>query len=387
MQTNTKMAEEIITDEMIEEMRSKVGLKLRVGSTIFNEYATKDNIRKFVDGVGDLNPLFRDEGYAKATRYGSIIAPPSFVLSVLAGIQFGWRGLAGYHSATDMEIYRPIKAGEKVIPEEIYVGFEGPKQSSFADKTFFDYFDDLYFDEKGTLVAKVRRLVIRAERKKSREKGKYAAITMPHPWTTDDLARIEEETLVNNTRGSRVRFWEDVKVGEDLPRLTKGPLGLTDMVAACIAGLAPARIAAHKVSLVEYKRKPAWAFRDPMTQALEPIFSVHYNTEAAKAMGLPYPYDVGTQRHCWLVQLLTDWMGNEGWIKQCHSEYRKFVYLSDVLSIQGKVAEKYIDSSGEHVVKIKVESINQRGEGVMPGEGVIALPSKEHDTWPLVKRL
>lgn len=382
-----KMAEGLITDELVEEMRGKAGLKLRVENALFNEYATKDNIRKFVDGIGDTNPLFRNEEYAKATRYGSIIAPPSFVFSVLAGVQFGWRGLAGYHSASDMEVYGPIRAGEKITPEEIFVGFEGPKKSSFADKTIFDYFDDLYYNEKGVLVAKVRRLVIRAERKKSREKGKYATIAVPHPWAADDLAKIEEEALVNNTRGSLVRFWEDVKVGEELPQLVKGPLGLTDMVAACIAGLAPARIAAHRVSLVEYKKKPAWAFRDPNTQALEPIFSVHYNGEAAKAMGLPYPYDVGTQRHCWLVQLFTDWMGDEGWVKRCYSEYRRFVYLSDVVRIRGTVTEKYVDNDGEHVVKIKAESINQRGEDVMPGNATVVLPSREKKIGPLDKRL
>jgi acyl dehydratase len=126
-----QMAEGVITPELIEEMKSKKGLRLRVDNALFNEYATRDNIRKFVDGIGDTNPLYRDEEYAKGTRYGSLIAPPSFVFSVLAGVQFGWRGLAGYHSSSDMEFYKPIKAGQKVIPEEIYVGFEGPKQSGF----------------------------------------------------------------------------------------------------------------------------------------------------------------------------------------------------------------------------------------------------------------
>jgi acyl dehydratase len=387
VEAKAKMAEGLITDELIEEMRSKAGLKLRVENALFNEYATSDNIRKFVDGIGDANPLFRDDGYARKTRYGGVIAPPAFVFSVLAGIQFGWRGLAGYHSASDMEFYRPIRAGEKITPEEIYAGFEGPKKSSFADRTFFDYFDDLYYNEKHELVTKVRRLVIRAERKKSREKGKYKAITLPHPWTADELAQVEEEALVNNTRGAEIRWWEDVNVGDEVPQLVKGPLGLTDMVAAIVAGLAPARLAAHKVSLAQYKSKPAWAFRDPFTFALEPIFSVHYNVEAARAMGLPYPYDVGTQRQCWLTQLLTDWMGDDGWLKRCRAEYRKFVYLSDVLWIKGKIKNKYIDGDGEYCVDIETSALNQRGEEVMPGDATVVLPSKEKNSWPLDRRL
>jgi acyl dehydratase len=379
------MAEGVITPELIEEMKSKKGLRLRVDNALFNEYATRDNIRKFVDGIGDTNPLYRDEEYAKGTRYGSLIAPPSFVFSVLAGVQFGWRGLAGYHSSSDMEFYKPIKAGQKVIPEEIYVGFEGPKQSGFSERTIFDYFDNLYCDENHDLITKVRRLVIRAERKKSREIGKYAGIKLPHPWTEEELHKLEEEVLAEQVRGADPRYWEDVRIGEELPQLVKGPLGLTDNVAAVVAGLAPARLAAHGCSLREYRKKPAWAFRDPLTNALEPIFAVHYNSEAAKAMGLPFPYDVGTQRHCWLIQFLTDWMGDEGWLKRSYAEYRRFVYFSDVVKIRGSVVEKFVADEGAYCVKIKINSFNQREEDVMPGEAIISLPSKENNVWPIDK--
>ena len=381
------MAEGVITPELITEMKNNRGLKLRVANTMFNEYATRDNIRKFVDGIGDINPLFRDEAYAKKSRYGCLIAPPSFVFSVLAGIQFGWRGLAGYHSASDMEFYKAVKVGDRVRPEETYLDFEGPKKSKFAEKTIFDYFENKYFGPKDELVAKVKRLVIRAERKKTREKGKYSKIEIPHPWTKDELEKIEEEVLAEEIRGSNPRYWEDAHVGQELPQLVKGPLGYTDMVAAVIAGLAPARLAAHGVALREYKRKPAWAFRDPVTCSLEPIFSVHYNNEAARAMGLPQPYDVGTQRHCWLIQLLTDWMGDHAWIKRSYAEYRRFVYISDVIKIKGKVVGKFVDDEGEYCVSVKTNAVNQRGENVMPGEATISLPSKEMEVWPSDKRI
>lgn len=383
----THMAEDIITTELIKEMKNNRGLKLRVANALFNEYATIDNIRKFVDGIGDVNPLFRDEEYAKKSRYGCVIAPPSFVFSVLAGIQFGWRGLAGYHSASDMEFYKAIKVGDRVRPEETYLDFKGPKKSTFAEKTIFDYFENKYFGPKHELIAKVKRLVIRAERRKTREKGKYSKIETPHPWTKDELEKIEEEVLAEEIRGSRPRYWEDVKVGHELPKLVKGPLGYTDMVAAVVAGLAPARLSAHGCSLREYRRKPAWAFRDPLTYALEPIFAVHYNLEAAKAMGLPYPYDVGTQRHCWLIQFLTDWMGDHAWIKRCYAEYRRFVYLSDVIRIRGNISDKFVDDEGEYCVIVKTSALNQRGEDVMPGEATISLPSREKNLWPTDKRI
>lgn len=383
------MAEGTITPELIAEMESKKGLKLRVENSVFNEYATKDNIRKFVDGIGDMNPLFHDEAYAGKTKYKSIIAPPSFILSVLAGVQFGWRGLAGFHSASDMKFYKPIKAGDKIIPEETYLGFEGPKESNFAGKTIFDYFEDKYFNQNNKLVAEVKKLIIRAERKKSREKGKYQDIQLPHPWTQEQLKQLEEEVLNNSKesmRGRNTRYWEDVNIGDELPQLIKGPLGLTDMVSAVVAGLAPARLNAHEEALVQHEKKPDWFFRDPSTSAWEPIFAVHYSIDGAKAMGLPYPYDIGIQRHCWLVQLLTNWMGDDGWLKRCYAEYRNFVFLSDVVWIKGKIVEKFIDDEGEYCVRIKTNAINQRGVDVMPGESVISLPAKEKNIWPVDRR-
>ena len=257
------MAEGTITPELIAEMESKKGLKLRVKNSVFNEYATSDNIRKFANGIGDTNPLFLDKDYAEKTRYGAVIAPPSFIFSILAGVQFGWRGLAGFHSASDMKFYKPIKSGDKVTPEETYLGFEGPKDSKFAGKTIFDYFEDKYFNQNDVLVAEVKKLIIRAERKKSREKGKYQSIELPHPWTKEQLRQLEEEILSGakqNIRGRDTRYWEDVRVGDELPQLIKGPIGLTDMVAAVVAGLAPARLNAHEEALLQHEKKPAWFF-------------------------------------------------------------------------------------------------------------------------------
>ncbi len=382
-----KMAEGTFTQELIEEMRSKIGLKLRTEDAIFNEEVTRVAIRKFVDGIGDSNPLWRNEDYARKTRYGKIVAPPSWVFSVLGGVQFGWRGLAGFHSGSEFFFYKPILLGDKISVEEIFTGFEGPKPSSFADLMVVDYFDDIYRNQRDEIITKVTRWVIRTERRRAREKGKYQKIIFPHPWTEEELKKIEEEVLDEKIRGSNPRFWEDVQVGDELPPLVKGPLGLTDMIAYFIGGGSPVKLEAHSVALQKYRQKPQWAFRDPQTFALEPIFAVHYNISAANAMGLPYPYDVGTQRHCWQIQLITHWIGDDGWLKRCRAEYRKFVYLSDVLWIKGKVKNKYIDEEGEPCVDIETSAINQRGEDVMPGDATVILPSREKNLWPLDKRL
>jgi len=384
-----KMPEAVITDEMVAEMRTKVGLKLRIEHSINNEEATRLAIKKFADGIGDPNPLWADVEYAGKTRYGTIVAPPSWVWSVFAGTQFGWRGIGGFHSATDAEFYKPILLNDKIAPECIFTGFDGPKPSDFAERIVINKKENRYTNQRNELVAKTKWFIIRMERAKAKKRGKYSSIKLPHPWTEEELSKIEEDVLSEKIRGADTLFWEDVKIGEELKPVVKGPLGLTDEIAYLIGGGAPIpRLAAHGVQLRQYRSHPAWSYRDPNTHALEPIFSVHYNKEAAWAQGaLPMPYDVGFQRHCWQIHLLTNWMGDDGWLKRSYAEYRRFVYFSDVVWVKGKVSKKYVDKDGEYCVDIETNAVNQRGEEVMPGWAIIALPSREKKMFPLDKRL
>jgi hypothetical protein len=115
--------------------------------------------------------------------------------------------------------------------------------------------------------------------------------------------------------------------------------------------------------------------------------AVHYNRAVSLATGLPYPYAVGVQMHSWDINLLTNWMGDEGWLKKCYCEYRKFVYFSDVVWLRGKVTKKYIDENNEYSVDIETSAINQRGENVMPGRATVLLPSRENNAFPVSTRL
>ncbi len=383
-----KMEEARITKEMIEEMRAKRGLKLRIEGSIHNEQATRMAILKFAEGIGDPNPLWSDMEYAKKTRYGTIVSPPSFVWATFAHVQFGWRGLGGFHSGCDIEFYKPIYLNDRIDGECIYTDFEGPKSSEFAEELVIDHYDNKYWNQNGDLIAKYHWWIIRIARGKAKEKKKYFDLKLPHPWTEEELKRIEEEVLSEEIRGSNPRYWEDVEVGEELKPVVKGPLGITDEIAYFIGGATPIpRLSAHGVALRQYRRHPAWAFRDPNTHALEPIFAVHYNKEAARAMGVPMQYDVGLQRHCWGIHLLTNWMGDEGWVKRSYTEYRRFNYYGDVVWIKGKVVRKYVDNEGEYCVDIERHAINQRGEDIMPSSATVALPSRDKNVSPLDKRL
>jgi len=378
------LSEGKISEEGLDELRSRVGKKLRVNP--FNTLASRDAIRHFVDGVGDVNPLFRDEEYAETTRYGKLIAPPSWLYSIFpTWIPQGLKGVHAFHSGNDWTFYKPIFEGDTITPELTFTHFE-EKASRFAEKIIIVHYDDNYFNQRGELVANAKAWSVRAERQTAREKGKYSDLKLPHPWSEKELEEIERRVLAEEIRGKEVRYWEDVKEGEELLPLVKGPLGISDMISWCI-GSCPVQLKALGAALRDYRRHPGWAFRDANTGALEPTFAVHYHAGAAKSAGVPYMYDVGAQRQQWLIQHLTNWIGDEGWLKTCFAEYRRFVYLSDVVRLKGRVTKKYLDDHGESCVEIETWAENQRGENVMPGRSTVILPSRANDSWPVRARL
>ncbi|MFH1486855.1 MAG: MaoC family dehydratase N-terminal domain-containing protein, partial [Chloroflexota bacterium] len=349
-----------ITQEGLDKLKAIEGTKLRIPH-IFNDLASKTAIRNFANGIGDPNPLWRDEAYAGKTRYGRIIAPPSWLYSIFpTWVSIGLPGVHGFHSGSDWEFYKPVNIMDTILPECIFTHFE-EKPSSFAGKMVVTHYDARFYNQKNEVVAKCHSYSIRTERSAARKTGKYSEIQLPHPWKEEELREIEAGVLKEEVRGSNPRYWEDVKEGEELGPVTKGPFGLTDMVSYCV-GAAPVPMFAHGLALDLFQRHPAWGFRDPTTCAMEPIYAVHYNKAAANGAGLPFPYDVGTQRQCWLIHLLTNWMGDEGWLKKNQAQYRRFVYFSDMVRFRGKVVRKYVDEDGDHCVEIATTAVNQRGE-------------------------
>ena len=378
MGTDALMPEAELSDELIEAMRAKAGTTLRIEHSINNEEATRMAVAKFAAGIGDINPLWTDADRATRSPYGAPVAPPTFVIGCFSGIQFGWPGLGSFHSETRIRFHRPVYWYDTITPTCRYEGFEGPKPSGFAARMVVDHFTNVYANQRAEPVAEVEWAVVNFERGTARDRGaQKEGPELPHPWTETELEAIEARVLAERPRGADPRFFEDVEEGDEVAALTKGPIGLTDEIAFVAGGGAPIpRLAAHAAALHAYHQHPAWAFRDPDTGAKEPIYSVHYNRRAANAMGVAHQYDVGFQRQCWQVQHLTHWCSDFGWVKEVEAEYRRFVYLSDVVELTGTVTAKRIDDDGEHVVEIETRAVNQRGENVMPGSAVVALPSR-----------
>lgn len=80
----------------------------------------KWHIRRFAEAVGDANPLYTDEGKARKTRYGGIIAPPTFFraffpreppINVQQEVPSLKRVLDG---GSEWEFFEPIRPGDEI---------------------------------------------------------------------------------------------------------------------------------------------------------------------------------------------------------------------------------------------------------------------------------
>ena len=373
-----ELAKGKFTEEMLAKMRALIGTELRTEACLNNEYATRLAVLRFCEGIGDDNPLWTDAQYAANSPYGTQIAPPSFIFACLGSVQVGWPGLGGFHCETKMTFNRHIAVDDKITAKVIFDGFDGPiEESNFGGRRIKDYLRQEYRNQKDELVTTFICSRMRFERTEMQKRAESRKIDLPHPWTDEQLAAIEEDVLAEKPRGAMPRYWEDVKVGDEIDVITKGPLGLTDFIAFIAAGAAPIpRISAHSVALKRYRKHPKWAFRDPRTHALEPVYSVHYNDYAAKLQGAQIAYDVGIQRTCWQIHSLTNWMGDSGRLVSLTGQYRAHVYLSDVVRLGGRIDAKDIDEQGNHLVRLTTWATNQRGQQVMPGTAVIKLPNR-----------
>ncbi|MBI2910337.1 MAG: MaoC family dehydratase N-terminal domain-containing protein [Chloroflexi bacterium] len=362
----------VMTQDMLAELRARLGIEFKPERPFFNTQATRDNIRKYSDGIGDVNPLYRDEEYGRKTKYGCMIAPPTFLLSVFHPISHGLPGIHGWHAGNDFDMQTLIRQNDDITytitPLDIV-----EKSSQMAGRTWIQYNLVKYFNQRNDLIANRRCWTVRAERTAAREKRKYAS-TPKASYTKDELDAIYRDIENEEIRGATPRYWEDVEVGDEMTPVVKGPLTLRDII-AWLMGCGSPHIRAHRIAYERAKRHPAVASLAAEEGETDVVELVHMHEDVASQIGLPGAYDYGAQRSCWVAQTATNWMGDDGFVKKFYVEIRRFNFIGDTTWCRGKVTRKYAEGN-EHLVDCELWAESQRQETTAPGRATIALPTR-----------
>ncbi|MBX6352505.1 MAG: MaoC family dehydratase N-terminal domain-containing protein [Thermoflavifilum sp.] len=120
----------------------------------------KGAIRKFAQAIGDPNPLYRDEEAASQSRFGRLVAPPTFSRTfdygAIEGLEFPHAGLI--HGEQSFEYVKPLLAGDVVYCTTTLV--DAFEKHGKLGRMIFLVFEQRVMDEAGDLVQKARSVVI-----------------------------------------------------------------------------------------------------------------------------------------------------------------------------------------------------------------------------------
>jgi acyl dehydratase len=139
-------------------------------------------------------------------------------------------------------------------------------------------------------------------------------------------------------------YFDDVKVGDELPPLVKGPI--------------------QQIQLTRY----AGASGD-----FNPI---HQDEEFARAAGMGGVFAHGMLSMGFVAQAVTDWAG-AGRVRAIGVRFAALVRLKDTVTCRGRVV-RTAQQDGVNLIELEVWAENQKGEKVVAGTATVALPSREH---------
>lgn len=363
-------------DDALEEARSLIGVDLRRTHHQWNTEASPDAVRHFCWGIGDDNPLFCDGAYGKDTRWGSALAPACFLYTIDSTVVAPkLRGIQWMYGGTDWEWFAPIRHRDRFTVRARLIDAVR-KQGRNAANFIIQTGETLYTNQDGVLVGRALGHTARTPRSRAKDGLRYAPRD-PHRYTLEELEDIAHRLDTEDLRGANPRFWEDVCVDSVIQPMLKGPLNITDMICWYAGG--GHMYQAHRMAHLQRKRHPADAFIDSRTGAQDSAARGHAEARMARDVGMPGGYDVGPQRISWLGQLMSNWMGDAGFLRRLSVQIRRPNVFGDVSFCRARIADKRMEE-GVPVVDLELWIDNQLGEVTTRGTAVVELPLRQMHT-------
>ncbi|MGE0420541.1 MAG: MaoC family dehydratase N-terminal domain-containing protein [Acetobacteraceae bacterium] len=367
-----------ITDQALDALRSRLNARIENTLEPWCHEATRDNIRHYAHGIGDDNPLWCDPAYAAKTRYGGIIALPSFLFAtsrIVSGYVGGLPGVHAMWAGADWTWHKPVRRNDE-ITTEAWLKDLIEHQTRFAGRAVQQVYHVNFFNQQGDLVAEADSWCFRTDRDEARESGtKYREVKAraPHVYTQEELARIYRLYHDEEVRGAATRYWDDVTVGEVLPPMVKGPMTVTGFIAYA-QGWGGLYIRANKMAWKQIHAHPGLGIPNRFGIPDCPE-RVHWEPDFALMVGAPGAYDYGPERCSWLTHHLTNWMGDDGFLRKASCKIRRHNPEGDTLFFSARVERKWVED-GRHLVEISQEARTQTDELSVLGSGVVELPKR-----------
>lgn len=363
------------TDEELERLRAKLGQRVDIKEPPHLTEVTRDAIRHWAWATGDRNPLYLDEKHAGSSALSGLTAPPC-MLYAFSRISIGYRGgLPGVHSMFGGSWWRwkaPVRLGQRISAEVTFKSLDELK-SRFAGRMFKQLSQVRFVTDDGAEVADSESWGMRTERQTARKKDKYKTLR-PEPLADGLLEEVAECYAREIPRGAEPLYWEDVPLDHEPPSIVRGPYSATVAVAfeQAWGGLF---VKAHGYWFDYLKRHPAAGISNPYGVP-EPPEAVHWDGDLARSVGVPEAYDYGPERISWIATMLTNWIGDHGFLEELYCEVRRFNLVGDVTYCEGKVTERSPIDAATGRIRLDIRARDQRGQVTALGWAVVRLPRR-----------
>lgn len=291
---------------------------------------TADAVRHFAWGIGDDNPMWYDSAQADGSRWGGLIAPPCLFYAV--------------HETTVAPGHEPARrlytsvewVWHDVAPVGTLLQSSATSISENGTPAGIEQVGQVRFTADGRHVATARTTCLRTT---------TAAVSSDERaeirYSSDQLADLEATILAEHRTGAGQLVWEDVAAGTQLGPLLKGPLSIMDVVAWCAATQGVAQ--------------PADGYSEG---------------------GLHAATATGPQQVAWIAHLLSDWVGDNGFLHRLAVDIDTNPALGTTTSITAAVTGKAIVGAVAFV-DLDVSATDQAGALSARGTAQVALPSRD----------
>jgi len=145
--------ESYITDEI----KGSIGVPAQPVATEIEKGA----IKRFAEAIEDPNPLYQDEAYARQSRYGCIIAPPTFLRSVPTGRElfpFNLPLKRVLDGGSEWEYFEPVRPGDRI--QAVSTLRDAIERDGRLGKTLFLTFEITYRNQRGQVAATQKNTLI-----------------------------------------------------------------------------------------------------------------------------------------------------------------------------------------------------------------------------------
>jgi len=295
---------------------------------------TLDAVKHFAWGIGDNNPLWVDADYGPKSALNRTIAPPSFAYAIdETSVAPGYEGYERHYQTVNWEWFHPFEIGDRITAETKLL--EADEDSS--EGSIRQHGEIIFVSESNGVIAKAS-VIVRRDKNPLPEIDQRQEIR----YNSDELFQIEDKVLSEDYRGAKPRFWEEIVIGESIGTITKGPLSIMDIVAWC-AGTQGAPDDQHECS------------------------SGGLDTQAA----------TGPQLTAWIIHLITNWMGDNGFLSQLMVNFDELPFLGSTTTITGTITQTSNDDSG-HWCEVSISCQLQNNHLAATATALISLPLKEN---------